>query len=116
MKQWTNNVAPNWCKNAIATNRGWINPKTGDIEVATKFLDNPQDYDLVIKEIRSGTREFHSIDVDVQKTVKEDVKRGRGRPKLNKPKEVKIPRPRGRPKLSKNIPEYNPLEAMIDGI
>jgi len=121
MKQWTNDVAPSWCKDAIPTNRGWVNPKTGDIEVASKNLNNPQDYDSVIKSIKSGNLIIEEtvkvIRIPVEPFPKESVevvKRGRGRPKLNKP--VRIPKPRGRPKLSKNLPDYNPLEAMLDGI
>jgi hypothetical protein len=29
---------PNWCKNAIATNRGWVDPKTGEVLVSVKGL------------------------------------------------------------------------------
>lgn len=31
-------TAPNWCKNAVATVRGWEDPKTGELLVAKKGL------------------------------------------------------------------------------
>lgn len=32
---------PKWCPNAIATSRGWVHPKTGELLVSIKGLDKP---------------------------------------------------------------------------
>lgn len=39
------NTPPSWCSNAIATTVGWVNPDTGEIMVASRYLDNPVPYD-----------------------------------------------------------------------
>jgi len=54
---------PNWCKNAIATNRGWVDPKTGEVLVSVKGLkvesikeeSKPMLVEPVIEKIESKT-------------------------------------------------------------
>lgn len=40
MASWSLEKAPSWAPDAIATTRGWVDPKTGDLLVACKRLKN----------------------------------------------------------------------------
>ena len=44
MATWSTESAPTWAKDAIATDRGWTCPKTGQVLVACKRLDNAVPY------------------------------------------------------------------------
>lgn len=47
--------APNWCKNAITSTRGWVDPNTGELLISMKgLLDNVD----VVAELE----EYHDID------------------------------------------------------
>ena len=46
--------APSWCKDAIATERGWLNPETGEVLISTNKLENTRSYRQVINEIING--------------------------------------------------------------
>lgn len=35
--------APNWCKNAIPTNKGWEDPVTGEVYVSARFTQQQLD-------------------------------------------------------------------------
>jgi hypothetical protein len=35
------NIPPKWCKNAIPTKYGWADPKTGELLVCVRHLENP---------------------------------------------------------------------------
>ena len=44
MPSWTLTTAPKWAKNAIATDRGWVDPKNGDVLVSCTRLVNAVSY------------------------------------------------------------------------
>lgn len=35
--------APNWCKDAVPSSRGWVNPTTGEVYVSTRFSQEQLD-------------------------------------------------------------------------
>lgn len=44
MSSWKLNKAPTWAPDAVATDRGWVDPKNGDILVSCKRLENAVSY------------------------------------------------------------------------
>lgn len=44
MATWSTDKAPTWAKDAIATDRGWVCPKTGQVLVACKRLKDAVSY------------------------------------------------------------------------
>jgi len=40
MATWSLDSAPQWAKDSVATDRGWVDPKTGDILVSCSRLNN----------------------------------------------------------------------------
>lgn len=44
MSSWSLTKAPTWAPDAIATDKGWVDPKNGDILVACKRLKNAVSY------------------------------------------------------------------------
>lgn len=45
---------PKWCKNAVPSDRGWVNPKTGELLVGRKGLKRKIEEFLIEKEIREN--------------------------------------------------------------
>lgn len=41
------NTPPTWAPHAVATTQGWVDPATGEILVASRYLDNPIPHDRV---------------------------------------------------------------------
>lgn len=44
MTTWTTQSPPSWAKNAVATDRGWVDPSNGQILVACKRIENATPY------------------------------------------------------------------------
>jgi hypothetical protein len=107
---WTLDTPPIWCQNAIATDRGWLNPDTKILEVASRYLHNIVKYeDAISKPLPVNDVQVTSIPPPVNSIpVVENIKRKPGRPRT-KPLVEKIKRPRGRPKLIKNT-DTSPIE------
>ena len=107
---WTLDTPPTWCQKAIATDRGWLNPDTMNLEVASRHLHNTVRYeDAISKQVPVKDIQVTSIPPQVTSIpVVETIKRKPGRPKT-KPVVEKIKRSRGRPKLIKNT-DTSPLE------
>lgn len=75
MPSWTFDKAPTWAPKAIATDKGWVDPKTGEVLVACTQLVKATPYDTLFE--KGG----------------KPKKRGRGgsRPGAGRPKKVKEP-------------------------
>lgn len=75
MPSWTFDKAPTWAPKAIATDKGWVDPKTGEILVACTKLAKATPYDTLFE--KGG----------------KPKKRGRGgsRPGAGRPKKAKEP-------------------------
>lgn len=44
---------PNWCKNAIPTVYGWVNPENGELLISIRGLKNPvSDYNRKLKNVK----------------------------------------------------------------
>lgn len=53
---WTLDTPPTWCENAIATDRGWLNPETKTLEVSCKYLNNSKSYNQVLKLLKENKK------------------------------------------------------------
>ena len=75
MPSWTFDKAPTWAPKAIATDKGWVDPKTGEVLVACTQLAKATPYDTLFE--KGGRLK----------------KRGRGgsRPGAGRPKKAKTP-------------------------
>lgn len=51
MSSWSLDKAPTWCPDAIATDRGWADPKNGHIIVACRRLKNAVPYEKRFDEL-----------------------------------------------------------------
>lgn len=91
MSTWSRHKAPNWAPDAIATEKGWVDSKTGELLVATKSLvldgkkpepkkEEPKVEEPVVEEVTEDMIDFSNmtkkqlIDYAMENGIDIDVK------------------------------------------
>lgn len=93
MPSWTFDTPPTWASNAIATDRGWVDPKTGEVLVSCTRLNNATPY----------SKRFH-------KGGKPKSMRGGARPGAGRPPKKKDDEPKTEESQSKSEDKQAPAK------
>lgn len=110
MPSWTVDKAPTWAPDAVATDRGWVDKKTGEILVACKKLTKAVPYDSLFhkggkpkKKGRGGARP------GAGRPRKDDVKVEE--PKQEEPKVESKPKAKKAPAKKKTASKRKPRKS-----
>lgn len=111
MPSWTFDQAPTWAPDAVATDRGWVDKKTGEVLVSCKKLTKAVPYESLFEKggkpkkkgrggARPGAGRPRKDDVKIEEPKTEE-------PKVETPK-VEEPKAESKPKAKKTATKRKP--------
>ena len=122
MPSWTFDQAPTWAPDAVATDRGWVDKKTGEVLVSCKKLTKAVPYESLFEKggkpkkkgrggARPGAGRPRKDIVEVEEPKQEEPKTEESKveaPKVEEPKAESMPKAKKEPAKKKTTTKRKP--------